>query len=50
MQSPVDGDLLVLRADFTVKRSDYGINKAAGEDHVANEIELDLSVAGQSPH
>jgi polyisoprenoid-binding protein YceI len=43
------GDLLVVRANFTVKRGDYGINKAQMEDKVSDTIELSLSVAGQSP-
>jgi polyisoprenoid-binding protein YceI len=46
----LEGDLLVIRASFTVKRSDYGINKAMFEDKVSDEIELTLSLAGQSPH
>ncbi|MDB6015817.1 MAG: hypothetical protein JWR19_306 [Pedosphaera sp.] len=45
----LDGDLLVLRASFIVKRSDYGINKGSFEDKVADDIELNLSLAGQSP-
>ncbi len=44
------GDLLVLRGTFTVKRSDYGINKGNMEDKVSDDIELTLSLAGQSPH
>jgi polyisoprenoid-binding protein YceI len=40
------GDLLVLRANFTVKRSDYGINPGAGEEKVSDEINLTLSIAG----
>jgi polyisoprenoid-binding protein YceI len=43
------GDLLVLRANFSVKRSDYGINKGQYEDKVSDEIALTLSLAGQSP-
>jgi polyisoprenoid-binding protein YceI len=43
------GDLLVLRANFVVKRSDFGINKDKFEDKVSNEIELNASLAGQSP-
>jgi polyisoprenoid-binding protein YceI len=43
------GDLLVVRSSFTIKRSDYGINKAKFEDKVADEIQLTLSLAGQSP-
>jgi polyisoprenoid-binding protein YceI len=46
----VAGDLLVLRGTFVVKRSDYGINKGNFEDKVSDEIELTLSLAGQSPH
>jgi polyisoprenoid-binding protein YceI len=45
----LEGDLLVLRANFVVKRSDYGINKGTGEDKVSDDIELNLSLAGQSP-
>ncbi|MDB6125637.1 MAG: hypothetical protein JWQ71_4630 [Pedosphaera sp.] len=46
----LDGDLLVLRSTFTVKRSDFGINKGNFEDKVSDEIELNLSLAGQSLH
>lgn len=44
-----EGDLLVLRAKFTVKRSDYGINAANFEDKVSDEIELSLNLAGSAP-
>src|ERR1700710_396103 len=44
------GDLLVIRGTFKVKRSDYGINKGQGEDKVSDDIELSLSLAGQSVH
>jgi polyisoprenoid-binding protein YceI len=44
------GDLLVIRGNFKVKRSDFGINKGQGEDKVSDEIELELRIAGQSPH
>jgi polyisoprenoid-binding protein YceI len=43
------GDLLVLRAKFTVKRSDFGINPGAPSDKVSDEIELTLSLAGAAP-
>ena len=43
------GDLLVLRATFSIKRGDYGINKGAFEDKVSDEIELTLALAGQAP-
>ena len=48
-RSGKDGDLLVVRANFSIKRSDYGINAAKFEDKVSNEIELSLSVAGTAP-
>lgn len=44
----MNGDLLVLRTHFTIKRSDFGINPAAPSDKVADEIELSLSIAGAS--
>ena len=48
-RSGKEGDLLVVRSNFTVKRSDFGINAGNGEDRVSNEIELSLSVAGSAP-
>jgi polyisoprenoid-binding protein YceI len=45
----LQGDLLVLRTTFTVKRTDYDINPEAPQDKVANEIEITLSIAGASP-
>jgi len=43
------GDLLVIRANFAIKRSDYGINPKAPEDKVSETIDLTLSIAGASP-
>ena len=43
------GDLLVIRANFTIKRSDYGINPKAPEDKVSDTIDLTLSIAGAAP-
>jgi len=43
------GDLLVIRSNFTIKRSDFGINPGQMEEKVADEIELSLSIAGASP-
>ncbi len=43
------GDLLVLRATFAVKRSDFGINSGKMQDKVADDIELSLSLAGAAP-
>jgi polyisoprenoid-binding protein YceI len=48
-RSGKDGDLLVVRSNFSVKRSDFGINASRGEDKVSNDIELSLSVAGMAP-
>ncbi len=42
----MQGDLLVIRSTFTIKRSDFGINPAAPQDKVSDEIELVLSIAG----
>jgi len=43
------GDLLVIRANFTIKRSDFGINPKAPQDKVADTIDLTVSIAGASP-
>jgi polyisoprenoid-binding protein YceI len=43
------GDLLVIRANFTVKRTDYGINPDAPVDKVSDTIDITLSIAGASP-
>lgn len=43
------GDLLVVRANFDIKRSDYKINPGAPADKVSDEINLGLSIAGASP-
>jgi polyisoprenoid-binding protein YceI len=45
----MQGDLLVIRASFQIKRSDFGINPKAPEDKVADTIALTLSLAGVSP-
>lgn len=45
----LQGDLLVIRAHFTINRNDYGINPKAPADKVAETIELTLSIAGASP-
>lgn len=43
------GDLLVLRATFAIKRSDYAINPKAPQDKVSDTIDLTLSIAGAAP-
>jgi polyisoprenoid-binding protein YceI len=48
-RSNVPGDLLVLRSNFSVKRSDFGINPGAPQDKVSDTIDLTLSIAGSAP-
>jgi polyisoprenoid-binding protein YceI len=43
------GDLLVLRANFKVKRSDFNIQPGQNEDKVSDDIEISLAVAGGAP-
>jgi len=45
-----DGDLLVIRTKFSIKRSDYGINVSQNNEKVADEIEISMSIAGQAPY
>jgi len=45
-----NGDLLVIRSNFAIKRSDFGIMPGKMEDKVADTIELTLSIAGGAPH
>jgi polyisoprenoid-binding protein YceI len=45
----VDGDLLVLRTNFTVKRSEFNIQPGQNEDKVADEIEVSVAIAGAAP-
>jgi polyisoprenoid-binding protein YceI len=43
------GDLLVIRSQFTIKRSDFNIQPGQNTDKVADEIALSLSIAGAAP-
>ena len=43
------GDLLVIRANFTINRGDFNIQKGQFEDKVSDEININLSIAGSSP-
>lgn len=43
------GDLLVIRANFSIQRADYGINPGAPKDKVSDTIDLTLSIAGAAP-
>ncbi len=40
------GDLLVIRADWTIKRSEHGIKPGEAEDKVADEVQLSMAIAG----
>ena len=42
------GDLLVIRTNFTIKRTDFGINPGKMEEKVSDAIALPLSIAGAS--
>ena len=43
------GDLLVIRSNFSIKRGDFNIQPGKMEDKVSDEIDLTLSIAGASP-
>lgn len=43
------GDLLVIRSNFAIKRSDFGIQPGQNEDKVSETIDLTLSIAGAAP-
>jgi len=47
--SKLTGDLLVLRANFSMKRKDFGIKPDMPGTVVAEEIQLGVSIAGVSP-
>lgn len=46
----VKGDLLVLRASFQIKRSDFDLQPGQMTDKVAETINLSFSIAGASPN
>ncbi|HUG10248.1 MAG TPA: YceI family protein [Opitutaceae bacterium] len=48
--SKVDGDLLVVRSSFAIKRSDYGINAGQMLDKVSDDILLTMSIVGIAPY
>lgn len=45
----VDGDLLVVRSNFKINRSDFQIQAGQNTDKVAEDIEISLSLAGAAP-
>lgn len=44
----MEGDLLVIRANFIINRNDFNIQKGQSEDKVSPTIDLSLSIAGAS--
>lgn len=44
----MNGDLLVIRANFEIKRSDFNIMPHQMEDKVSDEITINLAIAGAS--
>lgn len=45
----IDGDLLVVRSNFSINRSDFGIQPGQNTDKVSEEIAITLSLAGAAP-
>jgi polyisoprenoid-binding protein YceI len=43
------GDLLVIRSEFEIKRSDFNIQPGKNLDKVSDEIEIELAIAGAAP-
>jgi polyisoprenoid-binding protein YceI len=44
------GDLLVVRANFTIDRTEYGIKEGMGDETVAHDIEIRASIVGMAPN
>jgi polyisoprenoid-binding protein YceI len=44
-----DGDILVVRSNFTIQRDQFGINAGQNLDRVANDINISLALAGLAP-
>jgi polyisoprenoid-binding protein YceI len=44
-----EGDLLVVRSNFTIKRSEFSLNAAKFEEKVSDDIDLTFSLAGMAP-
>ena len=43
------GDLLVVRGEFAISRTDYGIRPGQNEDKVADQIDLSIALVGSAP-
>jgi len=46
MPNAQQGDLLVVRSNFSIKRTDFNINPGQYNDKVSEEIQLTLAIAG----
>jgi len=44
-----EGDLLVLRTQFTIRRTDFGIQPQVPSSAVANDIQLQVRIVGGTP-
>jgi polyisoprenoid-binding protein YceI len=44
----MNGDLLILRSSFTLKRKDFGIKPDAGDKVVAEDIQVRVAIAGHN--
>lgn len=47
--SDTEGDLVVMRTEFTINRLDYGINPDSGIAKVSDEIDVRLAIVGCAP-
>ncbi|MGJ8638698.1 MAG: YceI family protein [Opitutaceae bacterium] len=45
----MEGDLLVIRSNFSINRSEFGIKPGKNTDKVAEDIEIRLAIAGAAP-
>jgi polyisoprenoid-binding protein YceI len=45
----MQGDLLVIRTNFQINRSDFGIKAGENLDKVSETIDISLSIAGSAP-
>ncbi|MEN9469993.1 MAG: hypothetical protein RL630_1726 [Verrucomicrobiota bacterium] len=45
----MQGDLLVIRTNFQIKRGDFGIKAGENLDKVSDTIDISLSIAGSAP-
>lgn len=46
----VGGDLLVVRGEFSISRTEFGIRPGQNEDKVADQIDLTIAVVGSAPN